>query len=186
MKLVSISLHEKPTVLVNKRFVTHEEWLFDISFQLDLEEVIAFSKCGVKLQDLTIDNKGLASMSSVVSVASLPGVTRSKDEEKVSASKLLTQRFLDLQKQIEETSEYKLLAVNKTCTRRLSSFIDRMHNIKDEIQELTNEYSEYRLVVVSAMGVRDQLSDAQIDGLFSFLDTVHLDLIDKEMMFVPC
>ena len=184
MKLLTIELHQQVTTLRDSKGNTHENWFFDITFQLDIEEVIAFQKSGCKLPDFSIDSKGVASLKSVSRVESYPGEIRSKDIEKISAYSLLSERFCELQGQIDVTSEYILLQVYKNCNRRVNSFLEKMHFLIDEVKELQEEYHVYRESLVDALSLREHLTDTQVQGLFGELDTLSLEYVDRRMSLI--
>lgn len=181
MKLLTIDLHQQITTLKDSKFNEHTHWFFDVAFQLDLEEVIAFQKSGVKLPDLSIDSKGVASLKSISGVNSYPGETRSRDVEKTSAYSLLSERFCELQEQIERTSEYALLRVYKSCKCEVDSLLERMKSLIDEVNELQEEYRDYRTSLVDALSLRENLTDMQVKGLFGELDTLSLEYVDRQM-----
>lgn len=93
----------------------------------------------------------------------------------------MSARFNDLQTQIEVTSEYVLLDVHKDCVRRVNSYLDRMSNLRDETKELQEGYHDYRERIVNALSLREQLTDAQVQGLFGELDNLCLEYVDRQI-----
>ena len=181
MKLLTIELHQEVTTLIDSKLNKHQHWFFDIAFQLDLEEVIAFQVSGLKLPDFGINSKGVASLKSIGQVNCYPGETRSKDIEKIEAYSLLSERFDDLQKQIDSTSEHALLDVYNKCEKSVNTYLDRMARLNDDIKELKEEYLDYRDRIAKALSLREQLTDVQVQGLFGELDNLSLEYVDSQM-----
>lgn len=73
MKLLTIELYQEVSTLKDSKFRKHQSWFFDITFQLDLEELIALQISGLKLPDFSVDSKGVASLMSISGVNSYPG-----------------------------------------------------------------------------------------------------------------